>query len=259
MKKLMCTICVLLLSQALFAHDLFLRPAKFKVSQPERVLLSMWLAEAFPGKEIDWRADKTADFRFIGPKESAHPDKKIPMLDMKTNGTFIAGWSSTPSYIEISAAEFRAYVKEEGYKEVLRSLDKKQDKPGREKYVRYLKAYLQAGNAPSPNFSKPLGYKIEIIPLSNPYSLISGQPLAIQVLFDGKPLAGASVMATYDTYSTDHDVYAVHAETDVEGKTEILIEKPGVWMIRTNHMLPEKGDPKADWQSFWANISFEVK
>lgn len=259
MKTLIFFFCVLLIGSSLFGHDLYIRPATFRVSEAKPVQLSMWLAEAFPGEAVDWRADKTADFRVIGPKDSMHPDPKTPVLNLETSGTYIAGWSSTPSYIEIPAADFRVYVKGEGYRGVLEELDRQPGKPGREKYTRFLKTYLQSGAGTTGNFADPFGYKIEIIPLSNPSSLKPGDSLTVQLLFDGKPLAGAAVMATYDTYSTQHEAYAVRTLTDADGKAQIPLIKRGVWMVRANHMLAEKEDPKADWQSFWANISFEVQ
>ena len=105
---------------------------------------------------------------------------------------------------------------------------------------------------------KDSGQKIELIPLDNPYSIKAGSEISVRLLYDGQPLAGARVMGTYDTFSKEHDVYAHTVETNNEGIVRMPIDQPGLWMIRANHMIPLNGDPKADWQSYWTNISFYV-
>lgn len=252
-----------IIASQLVAHDLYLQAKPFVLPQPGQAKIVMFLAEAFPGKQERWRSEKTAGFKVVGPQgESSieQKEKSDPEIRLSEEGTYVIGWSSTPSYISIEAESFNEYIEAEGYDNVVEMRKASgQDTQGREKYTRYLKAFLQAGRKSTSNFSSPLGTKIEIIPSDNPYEIKQGSELRFRVLFDGKPLADKSVMATFDSYSTQHDVYAQTVRTDSEGLAIIKITKTGIWMIRTNVMLPLKNDPQADWESFWANISFMVR
>lgn len=103
----------------------------------------------------------------------------------------------------------------------------------------------------SENFSKPLGGKMELVPLKNPLDLKSGDTLPFQVLYNGKPLAGATVSAE----GVEKDAL----KTDQEGKAEIVIKKSGLNVVKANLKTPTPNDPDADTLSETANLVFEVK
>jgi hypothetical protein len=255
---------LILFSAIVAAHDLFLNALPFTLEKPGTIRLSMNLAEAFPGKHEAWRQDKTVRFRVHGPGgEQALKDTKgvDPTIELAQEGTYMIGWDASPSYIDIDAKHFNEYIKAEGFTNVIDSRKRanQENAPGREKYTRFLKAFVQVGSKLTDHYSRPLGQRIEIIPQSNPYQLKAGDKLKIKVVFDGKPLAGATAMATYDTFTKEHDVYAHSLTTANDGTIEIPIGKTGIWMIRVNTMQPLQGDPKADWQSYWANCSFQVR
>lgn len=253
----------LVFAATVFAHDVFLSAKPFVLDKPGSVTLSMYLAEAFPGEVIKWRADKTVRFWMIGPGTDVELTTKKetnPVIEFKNIGTYVIGWNATPSYIEVEPKLFNEYIEAEGYGNVIeiRKEQGKQDKPGREKYIRFLKCFVQVGSEKTNDYSKTLSQKIELIPLANPYSVSVGSELGVRVLFDGKPLRDTRVMATYDTFSKEHDVYAHTVQTNSEGIARIPINQSGTWMIRTNHMIPLEEDPKADWESYWTNFSFFV-
>jgi hypothetical protein len=255
---------LLFLACPLFAHDLYLRGNPLILSSPGDSTISMVLAEAFPGEPIPWRADKTSLFKVIGPTGgrllSAAGKAADPVVNFSTEGTYVLAWTSTPSYIKIESSEFNPYLEEEGYRKAieLRKQLHQESMPGKEKYTRYLKAFVQVGVKQSDQYKEVFGFPIELIPLSNPYSLHSGSSMKVRLLFQGKPLANHRIMATYDSFSKEHDVYAQTATTGSNGEAEIQVNKPGLWMIRSNEMLPLEGDTEADWQSFWANFTFHV-
>lgn len=264
MKIVSCFIFILWVAQ-LFAHDLYLRPSSFELKSPGRLNLSMELVEKFfPGDKLEWRGEKTSMFKLLGPsgeQELTTPPKTDPVLDLKMAGTYVIGWEGTPSFVELKPDEFNTYLQLEGYKNVLELRTKlnAENQAGKEKYSRSLKTIVQSGSKQTHAFSKPLGLKIEIVPLENPYAVRPGSELKVKLLFEGQPLAGKKIMATHDTYSKKPEDYAHVATTDLEGVAAFNINKPGIWMIRANHMLPLQNDPQADWHSFWANCTFEIR
>ncbi|RKY64330.1 MAG: DUF4198 domain-containing protein, partial [Candidatus Latescibacterota bacterium] len=123
------------------------------------------------------------------------------------------------------------------------------------------KAVVNVGED-SDSYSKPLGHRLEIIPLENPGKLkgCGGHFLPVQVLFEGKPLRYGQVLATYVGFSTGED-FACATSTDGEGKAKIRLVHWGPWMIRVNHQVPptEELKGKCDRLSYTATLTFEVK
>ncbi|MCI0415564.1 DUF4198 domain-containing protein [bacterium] len=262
MKKIGIVAFSLLFSIHGMTHDLFLRPASFVLAGPGELKLSMWLSEAFPGKEQKWRSDKTVSTIVKGPgglqKIPNVPDASAT-VSLKQTGTYVIGWEATPSYIKIDALTFNKYLEAE-YKSALQMRKQRgeEQKEGTEKYFRYLKSIVQVGAQRTDDPKQPVGHKIELIPLSNPYEVHAGNSLEFQLLFEGKPLSDAKAFATYDTFSKEHDVYAQTVESGPDGKLRIQIDQPGLWMVRANHILPLAADSKAEWVSYWANVTFEI-
>lgn len=62
--------------------------------------------------------------------------------------------------------------------------------------IHYTKSPISAMGAEE-GWDEPLGLKMEIVPLSKPYGLYAGNGFCGQVLYKGKPLAGAEVEVEY--------------------------------------------------------------
>jgi uncharacterized GH25 family protein len=216
----------------------------------------------FPGDAVPWKAAKTVQFKMIGPNGNdnlINPKEGNPSFTIDKNGTYQIGWHSDVTYISIEPAIFDQYIALENYQTAINARKEKTPTRGRERYSRFLKTYVQVGSENTEDFKKPIGFTIEIIPNNNPALLKVGDQLEVQLLYNGKPLAGRRIMGTYENYSSKPEDYAQTVETDKKGKAWFKITNPGIWMIRSNHMIPIKDDPKADWESFWSNMTFQVK
>jgi uncharacterized GH25 family protein len=262
MKLKLLTVLIFMAASAA-GHDLYLTSTPFHLPKPGNIKLSLFLAEAFPGKIEKWRGEKTADFQMVGPngsRELGGKQESDPEVELNAEGTYLLAWSSTPSYITIDSKHFEEYVLQEGYKNVLedRKRKGKSNAEGSERYSRNLKTFVQVGERTTDNFRHELGTRLEIIPMRNPYALKVGEELSVQLLFKGKGIPNARIMATFDGFSLEHDVYAQTVQTDAKGIAKIKITKPGIWMIRANQMVPLTDDPKAEWESFWTNCVFQI-
>jgi uncharacterized GH25 family protein len=93
------------------------------------------------------------------------------------------------------------------------------------------KTYLNP-NTKDTTFSTPLGYALEIIPLTNPAELRRGSTAKFRVLYNAKPLANADIWATYDQYdSKTMNAHEQEEKTDRNGEVAFKISNPGVWII----------------------------
>ncbi|MDO4997983.1 MAG: DUF4198 domain-containing protein [Neisseria sp.] len=92
----------------------------------------------------------------------------------------------------------------------------------------------------------PVGQELEIVPLANPNQIAAGALLPLQILYQGKPLAKATVVATADTVLVkdvaaqhDHrDINGYSAKTDKEGKVNFLPLIEGQWKVKVIHETP---------------------
>ena len=103
---------------------------------------------------------------------------------------------------------------------------------------------------------RPIGSRLEVVPLVNPADIAPGGTMTVRVLFDGKPVA-ARVQTTYDGYSDKEHGYVTKTKTGDDGMVELPIEAPGLWLVRTKVKRDEAG---ADYQRYEAsaNIVFRV-
>ena len=115
---------------------------------------------------------------------------------------------------------------------------------------KFTKTYLK----PARDFGKPLGQALELIPLSDPASLKTGDRLKVRVLLDGKPLAGVKVATNMFDYSDK----AEKAVTDAEGA--VVVTVPGRQMagVEIEHFAKTAGNSEIDGIWYTASITFRV-
>jgi nickel transport protein len=95
-------------------------------------------------------------------------------------------------------------------------------------YTTYVVSYIGLTDA-----QKPLGHRLEIVPLSDPGKLMIGDKLEVQVLMDGQPMEGIAV--TNDVL-TDWDIHS--GLTDAEGKALITVANTGLNVAQVYHEIP---------------------
>jgi len=167
-----------------------------------------------------------ADIRVISDRVVVTPRKDPCFISLHFDNGF---WVKTiDGYKNISKVEAKDYI------ESFHS-------------VKYSKAILKWSN----KLAKPIGVKMEIVPMKNPLSLKAGDNLPLKVFLDGKPAEGVSINA--GGYHKDD------TKTDKNGMVEVRIEKSGFQIITAGIKIPIKDNPNADVLSLSANITFEVK
>lgn len=102
----------------------------------------------------------------------------------------------------------------------------------------------------SPQAARPQGQQLEIVPLAAT-APAAGSQLPVQVLWEGKPLAGAKIVRS--EYSKEKPI-----ETDAEGKASVPLVA-GKQMLTTSHKRDLVHDPRADAYSVSANLIFDAR
>jgi uncharacterized GH25 family protein len=127
-------------------------------------------------------------------------------------------------------------------------------------FAKYSKFYLNPSSNDA-SFSTPLGYDLEIIPVTNPAKIKKGafSKAKFKVLYKGQPLANTEVAATYDYYNyKSPDTYAQKEKTDANGEVSFKIDHAGIWIIRASDTR-KSSYPDTDEDNIAAIVSFCVK
>lgn len=116
--------------------------------------------------------------------------------------------------------------------------------------------FAKAVFGPAAPWDKIVGQPLEIVPLEAPTSA-SGQ-IRVRVLFEGRPLNGASVVAT-DGVNFKSDADQARATTDAEGVAVVALRRAGPQVLGVSHRVtPSQTPALADSDSYGATLAFTV-
>ncbi len=146
------------------------------------------------------------------------------------------------------------------------------------------------------NLSGLMNQPLELVPLSDPSKLKKGSALPVKVLFEGKPLAGFPVKATFAGYEekgaggsaaqkpaekgegpkTGKEPgsaeakqeqghrgggvrFPVETATDDQGQAVVPVDRPGYWLISLSHKPPYPDPEVCDEYMYNYTFTFQVK
>ena len=172
------------------------------------------------------------------------------------SGLQIIGYRSNASAVEIDAAKFNQYLKEEGLDAVAAARARRGEtgKSVRELFSRHAKSLVLTGPVSEGHADRALGFPLELVAERNPYALRAGQDLPVRLTYEGRPLAGALVVA----FNRLNPNAKLSARSDADGRVRFTVKDKGVWLVKAVHMVPAPADAKADWVSSWASLTFEM-
>lgn len=241
---------------ALHAHDFWIEPSSFHPTPGAAVSIGLRVGEQFAGDPVA-RSPFIERFTVIeGDREEeiSGIDGQDPAGWIQASGRVpsIIVYRSKPSPVELPADRFEAYLRENGLEKIiaLRRTRGEQNEPGREIFSRCAKSILN-GRIRSSAITKPVGLPYEIVP-EDP--VISTAPFRGRVLFDGKPLAGALVTATF----RDDPRVRLQMRSNPQGRFAFTSPRRGVWLVTSVEMVKAPALSRADWESLWASLTFEV-
>lgn len=250
------------------AHDFWLQPADFRVAPGQTTPVSIQVGHGQSRQRWAVKSDRVLMMRQIGP--SGVIDQRDALrragtgdlpLRFATPGVHVLALQTNHAQSDLPALRFNDYLKEEGLTPAaaLRARQGKTGAPGREIYSRRAKTLVLVGaNDAASNalVTKPVGLTLEIVPERNPYSLKPGQALPVQVLYDGRPLAGATVKLT----NLDFDMKPVAVKlTDKAGRAAFDVPLTGVWLLNVIWTKPITGDLRGDFDTTFSGLSFGFK
>ena len=206
------------------------------------------------------------------PMTGAREDGPVTRLEATYAGAGLAvlAVQLKPSFIEIPAAEFDAYLDEIGAAEALADRRKRKEtrKPGREVYTKIAKTFARVVDpkkklveAPRRDTAaEPLGLPLELVLGADPSGLRAGGTLTATLLSEGKPAAGQAVRV----FAADGSASTL--TTGADGTLSVPLAREGRLLLaatairRTTKADRRRGDVfrKADWESVWTSLALDV-
>jgi hypothetical protein len=175
-------------------------------------------------------------------------------LQFETPGGYILCGVKKPGFYTMYEKAGKIHHKigpKEGLKDVIRSVY----------FEQYAKALIAVGEVEGNLFERPVGHRLEIIPLANPYRLggDGAHFLMVKVLHNGKPAKFVRLYATYLGFST-RDEFAVATLTDDEGVGRIRLLHWGPWLVKAVMEFPSSWamKEKSDEISLTATLTFQA-
>ncbi|MCX6621142.1 MAG: DUF4198 domain-containing protein [Acidobacteria bacterium] len=258
-------VLAILLCAAAQGHDMYILPGTFFPAQGATVTAGFHVGDSFPESEVRGRLDRLVNPRLLWKTGSAafqnlRVDGKRDAGDAVAGGSgeLIATVSTLPNLIELAPAKFTAYLKEEGLTDVIawRARHAESARPGKERYSKYAKAILLSG-ATNGFAGHAVGSVLEILPEADPYTLNPGALLPVRVLFRGKPAGGLQLESSWASKAGRKTTVA--GRTGSDGRLKVLPPAAGLWRLHTIRMERCAEPAAADWESFWASLTFELR
>lgn len=244
----------------LAAHDMWIEPGTFSPDAGEIVGVKLRVGQDLLGDPLPRDPSLYKEF-FVEDSSGRTPlvgrDGGNPagFLRVAAPGLLIIGYNSKPSAVELAPEKFNQYLKEEGLETVatVRAQRGETNAKAREMFSRCAKSLVLSGSADPKQGDRTLGFTLELVAERNPYLLRAGEELPVRLTYEKRPLAGALVVAMNKLNPSEK----ISARTGADGRVRLKIRPGGMWLIKAVHMIPAPAASGAQWQSFWASLTFE--
>src|SRR5262245_41288203 len=253
---------LVLSSSSLLFRSMWIEPTAFLPDPGKIVGLRLRVGQDFLGDPLAYNAQLIDQFISVdatGRKPVVGRAGADPagLMRVAAPGLVIVGYKSNPVPVVLPAAKFSDYLKEEGLETIaeLRRRNSQTDADAREVFSRCAKSLVFSGTPMDSENDRALGLTLELVALANPYTLHAGQDLPVSLTYEGRPLPGALVVAI----NRQNPSAKLMVRSDKSGRVTFKLPTTGPWLIKAVHMVPATAGSNADWASFWASLTFELK
>ena len=250
------------------AHEFWIAPSNYRATAGDTVAIRNYVGTGFRGELKPYAPTRAIRFTLRSAREldltraARNGDLVMARFVVTDGGGSLVAYESNFADIELPAAEFDRYVEVEGLDHVRAARAKAPSSAGvRERYARCPKTWIAGDD--SARVTRPAGLTYELVPLTAPGA---APTLKVRVLFRGRPLAGALVRGwnhsladsgrPTDPAARDSIPALAQARTDPHGLATLTLDRPGEWLLSSVHMVPSADREQADWESFWASLTF---
>jgi uncharacterized GH25 family protein len=263
-----CAALALTCALPLQAHDFWIEPSHAWAKPGDTIDLTLRTGEHFVGEAYPRNPQMIKKFiglqagklRAVTGEARVSPAGRITASDP---GLLMIGYQSHWLGLTQEGTAFDKYLGQEGLDTILaeRRAQATHDSDVSEVFMRCAKSLIRvveprgsAARDTSGAADTPLGFPLEIVPLSDPHEPNPTAMFSVRVLHEGRPLAGVLVMAL--NRANGMEKQAVRSNAD--GVAHFVLTTDGAWLIKAVHMVKAAPELRADWASYWASLTFET-
>ena len=238
------------------AHDTWFKP--LPPSRADALPLALGTGDRFPTQEsaIDpqYLARQGCLVSVPGRASAMHAQRTTATaLLLRAPGSARSCWAQlTPFQITLPDDKVPVYLKEINASADVRANWAAMQARGlvwKETYTKHARINLGAVSAQS---AEPSGMAMDMLLLSDPGALRVRDTVLVQVLREGRPLAGFNV-----EWRSELSPLGVWRQTDDEGRVALQLPLTGRWILRGTDLAPSTSRPD-EWESRFVTLAFEV-
>ena len=167
MRNLSVLFCSILFTSLGFAHDMWIEPATFLPESGQIVSLRLRVGQDLLGDPLPRSSELINQFIVVDPegrKPVVGRDGSDPAGFMRSPmpGLMVVGYHSNPSSVELTAAKFNQYLKDEGLDEIaaIRARRNETNAPVHEMFTRCAKSLLLSGSPDAVHGDQTLKFSV---------------------------------------------------------------------------------------------------
>lgn len=253
----------------LAAHEYWVEPKAFVVEPAREMPVALKVGDGADIEEKKFDSSHVREFFATDGKERvkiASTDGAQPAacVAFPRAGTWAVVYWSRNKSIELEPKKFEEYLREDGLEPILEERRRlgESEQPAREVYMRCAKALVKVGDPKatadaektvSSAATTAIGMPLEIIARSELAAAAAQNPFPFELLYAGKPLENALVKIV----RLDEPTKELTVRTAKEGRFE-FVPSAGDWRVSAVHMIRAENEPGAQWQSYWASLTFRI-
>ncbi|MBC7283488.1 DUF4198 domain-containing protein [Hoeflea sp.] len=246
-------------------HEFWIAPQDYTVAAGDEIRADIRIGQDFKGDAFPYIPSRFTAFQRHDREGEGDVDGTtgdLPALSLvpRGEGLTIVTYVSVAERIRFQGWEkFAEYLHYEG----LATIPARHDARGlprdeiRELYTRCAKTLVAVGDA-SADEDRPTGMRLELVAGENPQALSPGAEMSFTLLWEGEPLRDTQV-ALFRRGADGGDATRSVTRTDDEGKASFSLPGNGAYLASAVHMIEAPADRNADWESYWASLTFGVE
>jgi uncharacterized GH25 family protein len=262
-RRAVLTLVVTIASHAsALAHDFWLYPTTFNPEPGAVVGVRLRVGEHLMGDPVPRSTALIDEFVVVddaGRKPLVGREGSDPAGFVRADapGLLVIGYRSKPRALVLPGETFNRYLAEEGLDAVaaLRGSRSQTSATASEIFYRCAKTLVVAGEPTNVGADRRLGFTFELMAEGNPQAFASGDEITFRVLYENRPVARVLIVAL----NRDGRLAHLTARSDDTGRVRFRLNQGGMWLVKAVHMVPAREGAGAEWASYWASLTFNLR
>jgi len=246
------------------AHEFWIEPHDFSIDAGTEIRADIRIGQDFKGDTFPYVPSRFTAFKShdrLGETDVGGVTGDLPALTLmpRSEGLNIFTYVSAGDRIRFRDWEkFAFYLEYEG----LEAIPARHDARGlprddiSELYTRCAKTLVAVGDA-SADSDRATGMRLELVAGENPANLDPGASMSFTLLWEGAPLPDTQV-ALFQRGEDGAETARTVTRTNSDGIARFTLPASGTYLAASVHMIEAPADRDADWQSYWASLSFSI-